>query len=191
MRVKKICLSMCFLFLSLWFFAIPPDLEGKENTVIITLKPFSKVEKEFIYLSEIIEEVKADEKIKKRLFNVKIGRAPLPGKIRTLNSEYILVRLYQNGFSPGSILLEGDKVVVERKIILSAPLFEEKQELVKKGDIVNIVVEGEGLRIVCKGRALESGKKGEEIEVINLSSFKKIRGKIISSSQVRVDIWED
>jgi len=58
--------------------------------------------------------------------------------------------------------------------------------LVKRGDLVRLMLETKNLKIVTRGKALESGKKGDIIEILNMSSFKKIKGEIVAPLTVKV-----
>jgi len=153
---------------------------------VVFLKAEARVRGNSIYLEEIVQDIKADKPLKQKLMRIKVKRI--------LSKDYILVRLYQSGLSPGDVVVEGrEKIVVTRESFLS-PLedklnFSEGEEnyLVKKGDMVNLVVEEANLRVVMRGRALESGKKGEMIQVLNISSFKKVKGEIVAPFTVKVN----
>jgi len=192
MRKSKLFLILGLIFLSLA--CLPAPLLGEEK-VVVFLKPQAQVKGDFIYLEEIIQDIKADKALQQKLIKIKVGSSPLPGKTRSLNKDYILVRLYQNGLSPDEVLMQGsEKVLVIRKS--PTPLFSDKKilsegeenYLIKRGDTVNLVVEEGNLRIVTRGRALKSGRKGEIIEVLNISSFKKIKGEIIAPFTVKVSL---
>ncbi|MCD6574557.1 flagellar basal body P-ring formation protein FlgA [Candidatus Aerophobetes bacterium] len=189
---------MCLVLLA--FSYLPLSAMGREKVVVI-LKDKAEVKGDFIYLGEIAREVKADENLKRKLLKIKVGSSPLPGKTRFLNKAYVLVRLYQNGISPQQVSIYGNEEILVSRENLSlsdkqgkrdlsgkdSSLREKESYLVRRGDIVSLVVEEGNLRVVTQARALESGKKGETIEVINVSSFKKIKGKIIAPFTVKVN----
>lgn len=189
--------NRCLLILSLVYFSLvylPLPLLSQEK-VVIFLKPQAHVTGDFIYLGEIIQNIKADKALQQKLVRIKVGSSPLPGKMRSLNKDYVLVRLYQNGLSPDKVLIQGnDKVLVIRES--SSALFsdkkilfqDEKNYLIKRGDIVNLIVEKKNLRIVTRGRALQSGRRGEIIEVLNISSYKKIKGEIVAAFTVKISL---
>jgi hypothetical protein len=188
MRKGKLFLIPGLIFLSLAYLSAP--LAGEEKVVVV-LKSRVQVKGDFIYLEEIIQDIEADERLKQRLIKIKVGASPLPGKMRSLNKDYILVRLYQSGLSPGEVSVQGtERVLVLRESFSDEQTFSEGGEnyLIRRGDMVNLVVEEANLRVVTRGRALKSGRKGEIIEVLNISSFKKIKGKIIAPFTVRVSL---
>ena len=58
--------------------------------------------------------------------------------------------------------------------------------LVRRGDIVQLTVEGPGLRAVTQGEAKEDGKAGQIIRVRNLSSNREVYGQVEAERSVRV-----
>lgn len=59
--------------------------------------------------------------------------------------------------------------------------------LVRRNDIVSIIVESGALRISVIGEARESGRSGERIKVVNLDSKKEIFARVLDSKTVKVD----
>ncbi len=191
---KKCKLSALLIGVVIFALGFFPSPSLSKEKVKIVLKPQAEVAGDFIYLGEIVESIKAEEMLRQKLMGIKVGSSPLPGGKRQLNKDYVMVRLYQNGFSPGEVLVEGSyEVLVVRKSFTF--LSEKKQSrykgesyLIKRGDEVNLVIEDENLKIITKGKALEPGKRGEIIEVFNTSSFKKIKGKVVAPFTVKIDI---
>ena len=62
-----------------------------------------------------------------------------------------------------------------------------KSPLVKRGDIVTILVESDWLRVTVPGRILMKGCSGELVKVQNLMSRKDIYAKVVNNSTVIVD----
>ncbi|MCB1645210.1 MAG: flagellar basal body P-ring formation protein FlgA [Pseudomonadales bacterium] len=58
--------------------------------------------------------------------------------------------------------------------------------LVNRGDQVMIVADGQGLSVQMPGEALESGTRGQQIRVKNLSSKRIVKARITSEGQVAV-----
>ena len=58
--------------------------------------------------------------------------------------------------------------------------------IVKKGDIVDIVAESQGLRIRMTGKAISNGAKGQRINVKNLSSNRIIQAIVKNSGLVSI-----
>ncbi len=59
--------------------------------------------------------------------------------------------------------------------------------LVKRGDVVSIIAESDGLRITALGEVKKKGCRGERIKVLNLDSKKCIYARVLDSNTVRVD----
>ena len=59
--------------------------------------------------------------------------------------------------------------------------------LVKRGDVVSIIAESDGLRITALGEVRQMGCRGERINVLNLDSKKCIYAHVLDSNTVRVD----
>ena len=59
--------------------------------------------------------------------------------------------------------------------------------LVKRGDVVSIIAETDGLRITALGEVRKKGCRGERIKVLNLDSKKCIYAHVLDSNTVRVD----
>ena len=59
--------------------------------------------------------------------------------------------------------------------------------LVKRGDIVRIILESQGLKVTALGKAQEKGRRGEMIKVINVDSSRAIYARVLDASNVKVD----
>lgn len=59
--------------------------------------------------------------------------------------------------------------------------------LVKRGDVVSIIAESDGLMITALGEVRKKGCRGERITVLNLDSKKCIYAHVLDSNTVRVD----
>jgi flagella basal body P-ring formation protein FlgA len=59
--------------------------------------------------------------------------------------------------------------------------------LVRRGDVVSIIAESNGLRITALGEVRKKGCRGEMIKVLNLDSKKCIYADVLDSNTVRVD----
>ncbi len=56
----------------------------------------------------------------------------------------------------------------------------------QRGDSVNIVLEGNGLLVRTKGKAVDKGRIGDTVRVRNITSGREVIGKVVSSSAVVV-----
>jgi flagella basal body P-ring formation protein FlgA len=78
------------------------------------------------------------------------------------------------------------KRVINAKTVLRADLIE-FPSLVRRGDIVSIIAESEGLRITALGEVKEKGSKGQRVRVVNLDSKKGIYARVLDSNTVVVN----
>ena len=60
-------------------------------------------------------------------------------------------------------------------------------QIIKRGDLVEIVVANEQLHISVKGRARSAGALGDVIKVKNMMSRKEVYGRIVNENEVVVD----
>ena len=82
-----------------------------------------------------------------------------------------------NGFV-ASREIRGGEVLSTKLIQLPA--------LVKRGEIVTLIVEGEGVVVTARGQAKEEGQRGQLIRVMNLSSKKELYGRVEGERQVKI-----
>ena len=76
-----------------------------------------------------------------------------------------------------------------RKIVAGQPLKSASlrpYRLVKRGEMVTVVLQRQGIRIVTKGTAMANGSKNEVIMVKNPASRRLYQAQIIAAGQVRV-----
>jgi len=84
------------------------------------------------------------------------------------------------------VLGKRTKRKLEANVILRNDLVE-LPDLVKRGDVVSIIAELDGLSVRTLGKAKNSGYKGERIRLINLDSKRVVYGRILDSRTVMVD----
>ncbi len=58
--------------------------------------------------------------------------------------------------------------------------------LVKRGEIVTLVLEGNGFRITTQGRASEDAHRGDPVRVVNVSSKRELVGRVEEAGTVRI-----
>ncbi len=79
-----------------------------------------------------------------------------------------------------------------RKVISAGkPIFVgmvELPDLIKRGDVVRIVVRLKNMEVTATGKALESGHKGDKIKVQNVATGKKLSAVIIDEKTVLVEL---
>jgi flagella basal body P-ring formation protein FlgA len=87
---------------------------------------------------------------------------------------------------PGAVLGKRTRRAVGAQIPLRADLVE-LPPLVKRGDLVVIVAESNGLKITTLGQVKKRGRLGERIPVVNMDSKKILYARVIDSNTVKVD----
>ena len=87
---------------------------------------------------------------------------------------------------PGAVLGKRMRRAVGAQIPLRADLVE-LPPLVKRGDLVMILAETNGLKITALGQVKKKGRLGERIPVVNLDSKKILHARVIDSNTVKVD----
>ena len=88
--------------------------------------------------------------------------------------------------NPEDVLGKRAKRAIDAKTVLRTDLIE-FPPLVRRGDVVSIIAETDGLRITALGEVKEKGCKGERIRVVNLDSEKGIYARVFDSNTVVVD----
>ena len=81
--------------------------------------------------------------------------------------------------------------IVRRSIAINSVLRSDQIELpplIRKGDVVEVVVEARNLRITTKAVAQENGSLGERIVLLNLNSKKKIFAQVVDNRTVKVQM---
>lgn len=63
----------------------------------------------------------------------------------------------------------------------------ETPPLVNKGDRVVLLIENDEFKITALGEVRESGRKGDRIKLVNLSSKKEVYGRVLNANTVQVD----
>jgi len=94
---------------------------------------------------------------------------------------------------PGDIISDPAEVLGKRTrraigvhTALRADLIE-LPPLVKRGDLVTIIAEFNGLKITTLGQVKKKGRLGERIPVVNVDSKKMVYARVIDSKTVKVD----
>lgn len=63
----------------------------------------------------------------------------------------------------------------------------EDKPVLRKGDAVTIILRSGGLLLTAQGEALQDGRSGETISVLNTGTRKQLRGKVTATGEVRID----
>lgn len=90
-----------------------------------------------------------------------------------------------------SKLKDGLGMKLKRNLLAGTPLTPAmiaKPRIIKRGQVISIVVQSGGIEVRMKGEALAEGAVGERIRVVNRASRKKLEGIVLSSGEVQVKI---
>jgi len=94
--------------------------------------------------------------------------------------------------SPSAVMGQAPVGFTLRSAVRSGEVLDQNRfnspSVVKKGEMVNIKVAGQGITISGKGVAQESGKLGQTIRVLNIDSKKEIFGIVTGQEKVEVRI---
>lgn len=162
-------------------FARLPDSNGngicavevfdKRNMTRNVFVPFKVIHKRKVYVLK--EDMKKGEIIKEK--NISVREILLNEDKRDYPSdiEDVVGKMLKRDVSANSVLTKG---VLEDHFVI------------KRNEIVSIVLENKKLMVKAKGRAIDRGRMGDVIRVKNLTSQKEILGRVTGSGVVNVDI---
>ena len=123
---------------------------------------------------------------------VVVTRKPL-GRHKPITEDDIELQTMDISDLPNGIFTDPETVLgkrTRRAIGAQTPLrvdLIELPPLVKRGDLVVIVAESNGLKITTLGQVKKRGRLGERIPVINMDSKKILYARVIDSNTVKVD----
>ena len=84
------------------------------------------------------------------------------------------------------VLGKRTKSAINANVVLRSDLVE-LPPLVRRGDVVLMIAESDGLKITALGEVRERGRRGERIRVVNLDSKREIYARVLDSKTVKVD----
>lgn len=120
-------LKAVFCLLGLFFILGLSGYMSAASITSIKILERAKIEKDQIVLGKIAEVKGEDQKLIQRLRSIVIGKAPLPGKSRWIDEDYIRMRLKQ-----GNIDLNQIKLLGSKKILVSRNFIRVSREKIKK-----------------------------------------------------------
>ncbi len=124
--------------------------------------------------------------------SVVVTRKPL-GRYKPITEDDIVLQTMDLANLPSNVLTDPEAVLgkrTKRAIGARVPLRADVIELpplVKRGDLVMIILESKGLKITARGLVKKKGRFGERIPVVNVDSKKVIYARVIDSNTVKVD----
>ena len=126
------------------------------------------------------------------LTEVVVTKRPL-GRYKMITEDDICLQKRDMSNLPSNIITNSEDVLGKRtkraiyaKTVLRTDLIE-FPPLVRRGDIVSIIAESDGLIITALGEVKEKGRMGERVRVVNLDSKKGIYARVLDSNTVEVD----
>jgi flagella basal body P-ring formation protein FlgA len=115
------------------------------------------------------------------------------GRYRPITADDIKVRQIDLSELPANAITNPDEVIGKRtkravysNRVLSTDLVE-LPPLVRRGDLVTIIAQLEGLKITTLGQVKRKGRQGERIPVLNIDSRKVIFARVIDANTVAVE----
>jgi len=123
---------------------------------------------------------------------VVVTRKPL-GRYKPITEDDIVLQTMDLANLPSNVITNPEAVIgqrTKRAIGAQTPLRADVVELpplVKRGDLVVIIVETNGLKITARGLVKKKGRLGERIPVVNVDSKKVLYARVIDSNTVKVD----
>ena len=126
------------------------------------------------------------------LGSVVVTRKPL-GRYKPISEDDIVLQTMDLASLPSNVLTDPEAVLgkrTKRAIGAQIPLRADVIELpplVRRGDLVMIIVEANGLKITARGLVKKKGRLGERIPVVNVDSKKVLYARVIDSNTVKVD----
>jgi flagella basal body P-ring formation protein FlgA len=123
---------------------------------------------------------------------VVMTRKPL-GRHKPITEDDIELQTVDLSDLPRDVIVDPEAVLgkrTRRAIGAQTPLRADLIELpplVKRGDLVTIIAESNGLKITTLGQVKKKGRLGERIPVINMDSKKILYARVIDENTVKVD----
>jgi len=123
---------------------------------------------------------------------VVVTRKPL-GRYKPITEDDIMLQTMDLTNLAASVVSDPEAVLgkrTKRAIGAQTPLRTDSIELpplVKRGDLVVIIAQSNGLRITTRGVVKKKGRLGDRIPVVNVDSKKVLYARVIDSNTVQVD----
>lgn len=124
--------------------------------------------------------------------DVVVTKKPI-GRYKTITEDDIEVQKMDLANLPSDVITDPDAVLGKRtKRAVGAqtalrPNLVEFPPLVKRGDVVVIIAETEGLKVTALGEVRKKGRIGERIPVTNYDSKKIIYARVVDANTVKVE----
>jgi flagella basal body P-ring formation protein FlgA len=123
---------------------------------------------------------------------VVVTRKPL-GRYKPITEDDIMLQMRDLTDLSSNVVTDPEAVLgkrTKRAIGAQIPLRADSIELpplVKRGDLVVIIAQSNGLKITTRGLVKKKGRLGDRIPVVNVDSKRVLYGRVIDSNTVQVD----
>jgi len=147
------------------------ELEDKKKTIRNVLVAFKVMNKKKIYVlneNMVRGEIITADKITVKEIVLNEDKRNYPAEI-----EDVVGKMLKRDLNRGTAIT---KDVIEDHFVI------------KRNDIVNIIIEHKRLVVKTKGRAIDRGKVGDVIRVKNLTSQKEVMGRVTGSGIINVEM---
>ncbi|MGI9570976.1 MAG: flagellar basal body P-ring formation chaperone FlgA [Desulfobulbia bacterium] len=115
------------------------------------------------------------------------------GRLKPITEEDLKVEEADLANLPSGVITDIDEIIgtrARRNIQAGEylrPDLIEMPPLVKRGDMVVIVAEAEGLKVTAIGEVKSAGRAGERVKVVNLDSNKRLSALVVDNKTVKVE----
>ena len=161
----------------------PPKIHSKSGIVPIFINFF--VDGRF--------EKKIRATVKLQVFvDVVVTRKPI-GRYKPLSAEDLQLKKMDLTNLPSNAITSLEEAIgkrARRNILANVALRPDLIEyppLVRRGDMVLIVAESEGLKITALGEVKSSGRRGARVKVVNLDTNKRVFARVVDKNTVKVE----
>ena len=162
--------------------------DGAPESIIVERGPVGKALFSFMFKPDKKVFVRADIRAFDRV--VKSKRSYRKRHVIRANEVYIEKMDIRK--IPGNAVRNPEKIIgksLRRSIIANVPISEdmvEHSQTVKRGKMVVLIINREGLRITTAGTIKEKGYVGSQVRAVNLSSHKEVMGVLLDEHTVEV-----
>jgi flagella basal body P-ring formation protein FlgA len=126
------------------------------------------------------------------LADVVVAQRPI-GRYKPISKEDICMKKMNAVHLPSNTVMDFKEVIgkrarrhIDSQTVIRTDLIE-YPPLVRRGDMVMIVAETEGLKITALGEVRNSGRRGEKVRVVNVDSHKSIFARVMDANTVKVE----
>lgn len=173
------------------YLPVPDDLT-------IEFVPSANVVDRDIVFADIASVSSSDHHFVSVLEQINLGPSPSTGYTRKLTSGYIELRLRQRKIDPkslpitipASVLITSNRAasgwVSEATHAMDTASVGPSPYLVKRGDVIRVMIRTASAEITALGEARQDGRLGDLVEVKNVDTGKRFTGRVVSAGVVEV-----